>query len=84
MELNMIRNLELRNKCKYMINAIQSKDTKTLEDDYDFYMQLKDREFFGSNYYNAYRYLAKEIEKEINKRKIVKKYFTFDKITCII
>lgn len=69
MELNMIRDFELRNKCKYMVNAIQYKDTKTLEDDYDFYIQLKNREFFGSSYYNAYRYLTRAIAEEINKRK---------------
>ena len=69
MELNMIRNLELRNKCKEMVNTLQSKDTKTLEDDYDFYIQLKDREYFGSNYYNAYRYLTRAIEKELKRRK---------------
>ena len=69
MELNMIKDLELRNKCKEIVNTIQSKDTKKLEDDYDFYMQLKDREYFASNYYNAYRYLTRAIEKEIKRRK---------------
>ena len=69
MELGTIRDLELRNKCKEMVNTLQSKNTKTLEDDYDFYMQLKDREYFGSNYYNAYRYLTRAIAKEIKRRK---------------
>ena len=70
-ELNSIHDKELRNRCKKLIEEIPAKDTRKLEQDFDWYLQLKERESFGSDLFNCYKIYITAIAEEINKRKII-------------
>ena len=68
-QLNCIHNEELRARCKELIEEIPTKDTRKLEQDFDWYLQLKERESFGSDLFNCYKIYITAIAEEIKRRK---------------
>ena len=68
-ELNSIKDRDLRNRCKKLIEEIPTKDTRKLEQDFDWYLQLKERESFGSDLFNCYKIYITAIAEEIKRRK---------------
>ena len=68
-ELNSIKDRDLRNRCKKLIEEIPTKDTRKLEQDFDWYLQLKERETFGSDLFNCYKLYITAIAEEIKRRR---------------
>ena len=68
-ELSAIKDRDLRNRCKELIEKIPTKDTRKLEQDFDWYLQLKERETFGSDLFNCYKLYITAIAEEIKRRR---------------
>ena len=70
-ELNSIKDRDLRNRCKKLIEEIPTKDIRKLEQDFDWYLQLKERESFGSDLFNCYKLYITAIAEEIKRRRSI-------------